>query len=398
MIAVLINSLAIGGAERVALTLLKEIHQRDHQTILICVDAEDGYEPPDFCEIIYLTNFNKLHHPIYKIIWITICAFRLRMLIRNKNIHAVQSHLNRANLINTASKIFGATHYAQIVLHTQLRFSRWRLIAWVKKTLFKWLYTKADLMVSISSAMQNRISDTLNLVEGQPYQVVIPNPHDIDRIKALAKAEPEGFTFDKKKKYLISAGRQIELKNVAKIIEAFSKVEKIIPDVELIILGDGPSKSFNQSIALREKLTHKIHFMGHMPNPFAYVSRCDLLVLASESEGLPNIIIESLICDVPVLSSDCPTGPREILSPDSDVSGQIIDQIEYAPYGVLFPTRRPDLMAEAMVELLQDESLHSAIKNRAREYVKNYAQKGIADRYLAFYPSIDPSGKLKNQE
>lgn len=398
MLAVLVNSLAGGGAERVALTLLKEMHLKGQRTILICMEKESGYPQPDFCEVLYLTEFTKLHSPLIKTLWIFISAHRLSRILRDRQITYVQSHLNRANLINTGAKLFGSTHFAQIVFHTQLRFSSISVLRMIKKSFYRWLFTKADVIVSISTAMKDRMSSMLNLSMDQPKHVVIPNPHNIAEIQELAKESTSGFTFDTNKRYLISVGRQIKLKKVDLLIKALAIVRLRYPDVELIILGEGPAKSFHQEIASEENLKNQIHFLGHTRNPFAYISKSDLLVLASESEGLPNIIIEALACGVPVISSDCPTGPREILSPHSDLGQNISDHIEFAPYGILYPTLRPDLLAQAIAAILDDEPMRSKFRAAGLEYVHKYDQKRITERYLSHLLSGETSSKKSSQQ
>ncbi len=383
MIAILVNSLAGGGAEKVALTLLEEIYAKGQSTILVCVEKEQGYKPPDFCEVIYLTSFTKLKNPLVKIPWIFISAYRLRKIAQDRNIKFVQSHLIRANLINGASKVLGSKHFAQMVFHTQLRFSHFPPLRTIKKVFYNWLFLRADQIVSISHAMKIRFSNNLNSTSHHPQHVVVPNPHNIGHIQHLANSDIRDFNFDADKRYIISAGRQIRLKKIDLMISALAMVRTQHPEVELIILGEGPAQPYFQQIARQEGLEKHVHFLGYKRNPFAYLSRSDLFVMASESEGLPNIIIEALACGIPVISSDCPTGPREILSPSSDPKDHLTDQLELGQYGVLYPTTREDLLARAITTLIEDEGLRSDYKARGLKYVAKYDQKRITDIYLS---------------
>ena len=404
MVAILVNSLAGGGAERVALTLLKELKKKGLNILLICIEKEQSYEVPEGAQVLYLTDFQKLHNPVIKMFWVFISAFRLAKMIRKHKIEYVQSHLIRSNFINTAAKYFGAMHKAQLVTHLALDFTEGNfLFRKIRKRLYSWLYRKADEVVSISEVMRRDLEKSMKLEEHNVAHLVIHNPHDIEKIEQMAAEEVSNFDFDPDKKYMISAGRLLKHKRVEVAIQALSVARDMHPNLELIILGEGKDKDNFRQMAERLNLQPYVHFLGHSPNPFAYISRSDIFVLSSEREGLPNIIIESLACQTPVISSDCATGPREILSPDSDFSIQLKDEISYAKYGVLYPVGRADLLAEAIDRVLTDTPLRQRYQSSGPFYVRNFAKEVIAGRYInRFYPelntdSITPEKEIINE-
>ena len=386
MIALLINSMGGGGAEKVGLTLLKEFHQQQMDIVLIVLEKEAKYIPPKEVEVIYLTNFNKLTHPLIKLFWVFICAYRLSRIVKRRKIRLVQSHLIRANFINVASSFFGAKHYSQVITHGQMFFNEAPVIRVWKKRFYRWMYQKANEIVSISEMMKEKMNDALMLHHLNGKHRVIYNPHSIKHIQDLADKKTEKFYFHPAKKYLISAGRLYKGKRIDDIIKSLAAVRKFREDVELVILGNGVDMERLQEFSKDMGLDPYVHFLGYQENPFAYLARADLFILASNSEGLPNIIIESMACGTAVISSDCVSGPREILSPQTDFRLQLKSQLEYAPHGVLFPVGRSDLLAESILQLLNNESLLDKYVASGHRRAASFDKSIIIEKYFAKFP------------
>lgn len=391
MIALLINSLIGGGAERIALTLLNELNKKGIKVILICIEREQTYPIPEGVEVVYLTNFQKLHNPLFKLLWVFISAFRLSKCIKKHNITLVQSHLIRANFVNTLAKYFGTKHKSQIVSHLPIDFSNDSFpLRQLKQKLYSWLYGIADELVSISEMMKRELDKNLNLEQAKVKHTLIYNPHNIARIASMAKEETQEFHFSPAKRYLISAGRLVKHKRVEDIMRALVLVREQLPNTELIILGQGLEKAALKEEASRLGLSTYVHFLGHLPNPFALFRQSDLFVMASEMEGLPNIIIESLVCKLPVISSDCVSGPREILSPTTHYALQLKDQIEFAEFGVLFPVGKHELLAEAILALLLDPDKRMHYAEKGFEHAQQYDMELVTNKYLSsFYPEYN---------
>ena len=110
-------------------------------------------------------------------------------------------------------------------------------------------------------------------------------------------------------------------------------------DCRLVIFGEGKQRRALEGLAQRVGVAARVDLPGHSPNPFAHVARADLFVLSSRFEGFGNALLEALIVGTPTVSTDCPTGPREILG-----GGR---------YGQLVPVGDPDAMAKAILDTLQ---------------------------------------------
>lgn len=117
--------------------------------------------------------------------------------------------------------------------------------------------------------------------------------------------------------------------------------------------------------------------LGRQSNPYKYISQADCFVFSSNYEGFPNVLLEALACGLPIISTDCMSGPREILAPNSEPSFQIKDNIEDAEYGVLTPVDDSEKLAAAMEMMMEDESLRDSYRSKARHRAKEFDKDRI---------------------
>jgi N-acetylgalactosamine-N,N'-diacetylbacillosaminyl-diphospho-undecaprenol 4-alpha-N-acetylgalactosaminyltransferase len=304
----LINSLSSGGAEKVLSVLANELVKQTFQVEIIFLEKNEFYKLDDRVKKTYLSDFNGKESGLKKLLYIPILAWKLKKYIKQNNINLIQSHIYRANYVNVLAKIFGTNHKTQIVNAGRIsRYKELGLIGKINLWLIKWLYAKADLIILKSKGMQE---DMQNLFKFKNKQIVINNPYDIKKIQKLALEKFDDFMFDKSKKYLISVGRLIKLKRNSDLIEILPNLNE---NIEIIFLGDGEEKENLVSLAKSLKVAKRVHFLGRVKNPYKYMAKSDIFVSCSESEGFPNVLVEAMICGIPVISSDCISGPMEIL-------------------------------------------------------------------------------------
>jgi len=393
MVSILINSLAGGGAEKVVLTLLKEFKQAGVPVELVLLEKERFYDLPEGVKVHYLTDFEQIKNPFRKFFYVFISALRLKRYIKKKEVKVVQSHLIRSNYINVLAKVFGAGHKTQIVNHMMVSFDKKRgFLGKANLWLYKQLYAKSDMIVSISRVMKQDLDEFFKLKKRERHMVIY-NPHDVDFIKARADEKPEVFEFDPNKKYLVSVGRLVERKRVDLTIKALAKVRETYPQTELLVLGSGEELDHYKKITSSLQLDPYVHFLGFISNPFSYLSRADIFVLASTDEGLPNIIIESMICGTAVVSSDCKSGPRETLNPESDIQTVLKDEIEIGDYGVLFPVKDVDRLANALIYMLEDQERREDFVMRGEGRAEDFRSEKVAQTYIGTF-GLDTPAKI----
>ena len=167
-------------------------------------------------------------------------------------------------------------------------------------------YFKNMLCIGVSS---NIIKEMQCFVDSSTELRTIYNPFDMQLIQQLANEEIEQ-EFNNKQYFVIVGGLN-DRKRVDRAINAFNKLNR--KDIYLLVIGKGVELDNLRNLVDNLNLIDNIIFLGAKKNPYKYISKAKGLLLTSDSEGLPTVLIESLICYTPVISTNCPTGPSEIL-------------------------------------------------------------------------------------
>jgi N-acetylgalactosamine-N,N'-diacetylbacillosaminyl-diphospho-undecaprenol 4-alpha-N-acetylgalactosaminyltransferase len=382
-LAILVTSMALGGAEKVAVTLAREFRQRGVDVLLVCLEKNDFYR--DDADVIYLSDHTGSGEgPLKKLLSLPLFAWRLKQLLKRQAISVVQSHINRSNYVNVLAQRFGSPHRAQLVNHgiTSSLYRQDNFLGRVNRALVRWLYPRAEQVLCPSEGMRRDLLDYG--VPGERMQV-IANPFSIERIAGLARQEitPGDFRFRAARRYLLAAGRLDPVKRFTDLLPALAQVREQHPDVELIILGEGPERQAIRDLADADDLHDVVHLLGRVDNPYQYIARAELLLSASASEGFGNVIVEALACGTPVIATDCVSGPREILAPQSAgrQSGHA-GEPEFVEYGVLVPVGGVETMAEAIRVLLEDDALRASYAEDGKRRARDFDVSVIADAYL----------------
>ncbi len=237
----------------------------------------------------------------------------------------------------------------------------------------KYVYQKASIIIVPSNSMK----DDLMIKYSIPQEkiIVINNPVDIDLIQKLANIAVDHPWFKSTIPIAIGMGRLIAGKGFQVLIKAVSLVaEKNIP-LRLVIIGDGEEKSKLQKLVEELAMQDKVAFLGSQANPYKYISKADIFVLSSLYEGFPNALIEAMTCGTPVISTDCKSGPSEI--------------IDHYENGILVPVGDARPMAEEIDYLLSDPNLASALALKAKQTVINkFAVKQLVAEYEKVFQMV----------
>lgn len=205
---------------------------------------------------------------------------------------------------------------------------------WILKKVNPLLWRRADALTCVSRDMVAQYQAIFGHSKHQAAYNVIVNA-DLDRKKAEHVEHP--WFDDVLIPVVISAGRLAPEKGYADLIAAMKLVNERTP-VRLLMLGEGPLRAELQQLIDEACLGDRVQLLGFQANPYKYYARCRLFVLSSYLEGLPNVLVEAMACGCAVVSTDCPTGPREVL--------------EGVGVGRLVQMRSPQAMADAVVEML----------------------------------------------
>lgn len=239
----------------------------------------------------------------------------------------------------------------------QMRATTWMM---------RWAYPRADRIVTVSEGVA---TDLLQRIPLDAKRVVtIYNPVVDDTLRALAKAQPACAWLSARAPtdvpVVLAAGRLVPQKDFATLIDAFALLRRTRP-ARLLILGEGDLRETLTSQVARLGLENDVALPGFEPNPISAMRTAQLFVLSSRFEGLPGVLIQAMACGMPVVSTDCPSGPHEVL--------------EGGRWGRLVPVGDATAMAAAMAAALDDRS-PPKVSRRAEDFsvasaVERYAQE-----------------------
>jgi glycosyltransferase involved in cell wall biosynthesis len=168
---------------------------------------------------------------------------------------------------------------------------------------------------------------------------------------------------------VVSFGRLGPQKGFDVLLRAFAAVSPAHPDWELAIFGAGPDLESLRALAGDLGLQGRIRFPGRVKDPHAVMRCAGLYVLSSRFEGFPNALCEAMACGMPVIATDCPTGPREIITDGVD--------------GLLVPNEDAAAMASAMDRLMGDEALRKELGSRASLIAARFSLDAVMSQWEA---------------
>jgi glycosyltransferase involved in cell wall biosynthesis len=305
---------------------------------------------------------------------------KLRAFLRARRPQILVSTLSHANVVAIlAARSAGvATRVVvreAIAVNTATRNDpvRWRGRA--VRAAIRATYPRSDAIVAVSEGVKAELLSVLR--SPAPPVIVFKNPVFTPRLSALSGEPIANSWFDSKALApIVAVGRLTPQKNFGLLIRAFALAKERRPDLRLVICGDGEERARLSALITALRLNESVRLEGFVENPYSYMARARGLVLSSLWEGSPNVLVEALACGCPVVATDCPTGPREIL--------------EQGRFGQLVPLHQPEALAEAIVRMVTVPQDRIALTTRAREYSLETA----TDRYLGLFNGIaEPADK-----
>lgn len=227
--------------------------------------------------------------------------------------------------------------------------------AWLGRLIFNRVYATVTIVDKIKELVESKYNLT-NVTN-------IFNPINLEEVFERSNEEID-ITFD----YVIAIGQYHDnLKQFDKLIWSYAHSNLPEKDIHLIILGKGDDVPL-QKMATDNNVTKYIHLMGFEDNPYKYLKKAKFLASSSLNEGMPNVILESLACETPVIAFDCPTGPREM----------IVDKQN----GLLVENQNTQKLTEAMNLFVENEELYNYCKNNALESIQKFSLDTIGKEWL----------------
>ena len=357
-----------GGFERVCITTARLLKPYYDVSIVIFDDADIAFDIRGLS--IINIHLGVRNGKLAKITNLMRRAVRVRKLKQRMKPVIAYSFGPSANMVNALSKtsltrvFLGLRGYQDVADDPKMK-----------------LYVrKADRIICCSKEIEAIVQEKYGYLQ----TATLYNPYDAEGITELSKEKvtdlPWKMEDEDRPRILIGVGRDDPIKGFWHLIKAFYLVQKEIPQMRLIIMGDG---SFEQakSLVSELQLEQKVYFPGVRKNPYKYLAASEMFLLSSYTEGFPNVLVEAMILGRPLISTDCRTGPAEIL--------------DHGKYGILVPdmgdtqdysgdtiSEKETCFAEKIIEVLKDSERQKELSELERKRAGEFDYDSYVDNLL----------------
>ena len=356
-LAIFLPSLNGGGAERVMLNVAHGLVEYGCAVDLLLAQANGPYlsQVHETIRIVDLKASRVLSS----------LPTLIRYLRRERPV-VILSVLNHVNIVALlARRLARVTTRVVVSEHNTLsrasqNASRWR--SRFVPPLIKRFYPWADSIVAVSKGVADDLAKQVKIPRERIQ--VIYNPVVTPELREGAKSSLDHVWFmPGQPPVVLAVGRLKTQKDFPTLIRAFAQVRQRHP-ARLMILGEGPDRPALEALVKQLGLEGEVAMPGFVENPYAYMRRASVFVLSSLWEGLPTVLIEALYCGAPIIATDCPSGPREILAGGG--------------YGILVPVGDVMALAQAIEAGLAGETPHPT-----EESWQPYSQEVVVDQYIS---------------
>jgi len=372
-LGILIYSLSGGGAERVVSYLVSFCVQMNIEVHLILMNDTIDYELPPNLNIHYIEKSAADEKGVLKALKIPLLAYKYFKMVKKLQLTHSLSFLTRPSFINVISGKLTSYRYKIIVnerAHPSLQYSYKGFQSSFNKAMIRLLYKKADIVISNSFGNAEDLLTNFNVP--QTKMKVIHNPISIERISTI---EPKKTMFDSESFNIITLGRLDIGKNHEMLIRSVHQLQN--PSVRLYIYGYGDLESYLQQLIDELKLNEKVKLMGFDPNPYQYLKSADLFIFGSNHEGFPNVLLEAMACGLPILTTNCQSGPNEIMK-----LKEVKNDLMITDYGILVPIKNTDLMAKGIKYFMENPDYSDKCKLNGSKRVLDFEKNQILKEYL----------------
>jgi glycosyltransferase involved in cell wall biosynthesis len=364
-IAIFSQSLVAGGAERVVANFTQGF-ARHKISVHLLLAKSHGSMLDEIPENVRLVDFDQEH--------VVQSLPHLVKYLRTERPAILFSFLTHANLVALLAGLLAHTSVKIIVSEHSLLSKRTKLYPNLKERLLPWLarlfYNRADAIIAVSNGVEEDLISNVGIPAGKIHVINNPIVTPDLLIKKLSDLVHPWFS-PGSPPVLLAVGRLTAEKDYPTLLRAFALARRD-RDMRLLILGEGKERTAMELLIQELGLAGEVLIPGFVDNPYAYMARAALFILTSISEGLPSVLIEALACGTPVVSTNCESGPAEIL--------------DYGRYGRLVPTGNSMEISRAILETLDSVPDSALLQKRANEF----GLETVINEYLSIFKSLLP--------
>ena len=349
-ILVLHGHLSMGGEERVLLNVLRNLVELNYDVdLLITWNHKENNlfenEIPKKVNYEFLFDSyngkNKLIKEIYRIKAKTTYLKKIEKKIKNEKYDIIidySSNLLKYDNFDIKIPVFAWIHFS-------LTFGEKLTLEKIKK--YKKQYKKYSKIFAITRVMKEEF---INKVEIDEKKVeLVYNPIDLKLIEKKAENVEKKYENYLKQDYFLQVSRLTQQKQPEHLVDIYYKLKQSGIKEKLYFIGDGEKKEIIKQKIKEYNLENDIILLGQIENPYPFFKNAKLFVHTAKYEGLPTVLLESLALGTPVVSYDCPTGPRDILGKNSE-------------YGELISLNDKDMFVEKVLELMNSKEKYEKYK------------------------------------
>jgi len=346
---------ALAGVPLAQLRFARALAAEGHDVDLVLGRVDAGHVLPPVPGV----NVTVLRRANVRGMFFPLCAYLRRA--SPDIVFSAEDHLNvlvllAAITVRSKARISGSSRVTPFDTYSRVPFTK----RWVLKQLSRAVMWRADALTCVSEDM---VAQYRTVFRNPPHVCVYNIVKDQASASRMAEAVDDPWVSTDGPPLLVAAGRLAPWKGFADLIAAMKLVTARHP-ARLLILGDGPLRDELQGLIEREGLQDAVRLVGYVENPLKYFSRARVSVLSSHVEGLPNVLVEAMMCGCTPVATDCPTGPREVLHDGK--------------YGYLAPPRNPAALAQAIEEAL----VRPIPRHLLLEAVRPFEQHNVIARHF----------------
>jgi glycosyltransferase involved in cell wall biosynthesis len=362
LISLFLPSLHGGGAERVMVTLANELRCRGYRVEFVVAEAA-GQFMGHLRDDVRLVDLGVRRT--------VLALFPLAGYLRKRKPLVLVSAMTHANLVAVAAAFLSRSR-TKVAISEHAIISLWarQAVSFSSRWVFKLvplLYGHADFISGVSHEVADDLSRFASLPAGRVRAIY--NPFDLVEIRRRASGELAHPWFSPgMPPVILGMGRLDEAKGFETLIKAFAVVRETA-DARLLILGEGSLRAPLETMIGELGIpSSEVQLPGYVADPYPFLARCAVFALSSRTEGLPSVLIEAMACGASIVSTDCKSGPREIL--------------EGGRWGTLVPVGDAVALAGAISAALD---ARGGSDPRSRQRAEDFDKGVVVDAHLRFW-------------
>lgn len=378
-IAILTYSLAGGGAERMVSYILPYLKNKGFEVHLFLMNTTISYDIPRDVTVHYLEKSDGHENGLFKLLKLPLLGYKYSRLLSSLGISHSFSLLARPNYINILSRWFSKKTFGLVISersHPSMQYGYSNGQSKINNWLVKQLYPKADLIICNSQGNANDLITNYGI--SKKMVTIVHNPIDIEKIDIIKKID---YGLQSNMFNAITIGRMDTGKNHQLLIRAIVD----FPSINLYILGTGILEVQLKELVTQLKLNERVFFLGFDNNPYKYLKAADIFVFGSNHEGFPNVLLEALCCGLPIVSTNCKSGPDEIMK----LKVPKTDDIMITDYGILTPVGDVALLQKGLAYCLDNPEYLTKCRINVKRRIQDFKREPILKAYTRHILSIN---------